>query len=570
MQFKHKIIDTDILIVGSGCAGQGAALEAAKLGQRVVVVDKGQRIGRGGASVMALQLTCAALSIWDEDSPELHAEDTLKCGRRLNSPKIVQRMVERAPDRILEFSKWGMKFATKEGKLAQVASPGHSRKRALYVDFKYGTGRSMMKALSGQLRGYPNIHMIGNTYILDLLMEGKQVAGAVGFDVSVGQIIGFRSKVVILATGGGMEVFGRNSGSRNLTGDGYRLAYRAGASLLDMEFVQFVPMGTLYPQLPGMPMVIMEPLSYRTGGRVTNGLGEEFLDRYNLQGLEATRDIISYAMTKEVLEGRGTPHGGIFFQPGAEGAEKLYEEYGEEFIEQFKRIGVDITNETFEVYPIAHYFMGGIGTDEDGRSSVPGLFAVGETTGGIHGANRLAGNALTDVMVMGQVVGECAARESAASAHLSANTEDLCVRTAEKVSARLQNPPDTGVSVIELMERLQREMMEYAGPVRTGKGLSSALENILELEEHFLDPIGVSGDNPVFNRELTDIFDLESMLVTAKLVVRAALERQESRGAHGREDFEGEREEWACNIALIRDERSAVPRIEKISPAEMS
>jgi succinate dehydrogenase/fumarate reductase flavoprotein subunit len=476
-------------------------------------------------------------------------------------------MVERAPERMLEFHQWGMKFAMSEGKLSQVAAPGHSKRRALYVDFQHGTGRSMMKAIGGQLKRFPNIRRIDNTYVIELTLCGKEVAGAIGFDVSTGEVVGFHSKLVILATGGGMEVYGRNSGSRNLTGDGYRLAYRAGAALQDMEFVQFMPMGTLYPHLPGMPMVIMEPLSYRTGGRITNGLGEAFLTRYDSRGLKATRDIIAYAMAREVGEGRGSPHGGIYFQPGAQGAEKMYEEYGHPFIEKFKKLGIDITKDTLEIYPIAHYFMGGIRIDENGGTGVPGLYAVGEVTGGLHGANRLAGNSLTDVMVMGQVVGEYAGREAARRHAIKPALEGRCDEVAERISAKLQRSADPEISGVQLSKKLKEEMLTKVGPVRTGRGLEEALANIMELEKTDLSLLGVTDHNPVFNPELMDIFDLESMVLVAKLIVHAALSRQETRGAHRREDLPDERPEWAQNVVLTEDPKTpTTPKVQMMPP----
>lgn len=550
MNIKHSVITTDVLVIGSGCTGLGAALEIAKEGLEVVVVEKGEKSGQCGASIMAIQLACAALGVWEEDSPELHAQDTIKWGRGLSDPKIVARMTERAPARILEFEKWGMKFATKDGKLQQLNSPGHTRKRALYVDFKYGTGRSMMQALSNQLKPFTNLKIIKNTYIRELLKSGDQVAGAIGFDVANGEIVVFHAKTVVLATGGGMEVYGRNSGSRHLTGDGYRLAFLAGAPLLDMEFVQFIPMGTLYPNFPGLVMTILEPMSYRTGGRLTNAQGEEFLDRYIDGGLKATRDIISYAMAKEVLEGRGTPHGGLYFEPGySVGAEGLAEEYGQQFLDQFKSVGINIASAKVEVFPIAHYFMGGIRIDADGRTPVGGLLAAGEVAAGIHGANRLAGNSLTDVMVFGQVIGESAVEDARKRSFLPIEISDAINKFQAEIINRLNLPIDPEINFSKLRENLQNEMLRNVGPVRTGAGLQETLDRIIGLEQ-LLQSIGFRDNTLVFNQELIDLFEFESMISTAKLIVQAAIYRKESRGAHHREDFSIELPEWTRNIIL--------------------
>ncbi|MCR4443384.1 MAG: FAD-dependent oxidoreductase [Peptococcaceae bacterium] len=564
MKFNHAVVESDVLIIGSGCAGLGAALEVAKLGRNAVVVEKGERSGHCGASIMAIQLACAALGLYDDDSPELHALDTVKWGGNICNKRLVSRMTEEAPARILEFYHWGMKFDTKDGKLNLLASPGHSRRRALFVDFKYGTGRSMMQALNSQLIPHAGrIKYAGYTHILELLVSDGEAAGAVGFDFEKGEIKIFRSKAVILATGGGMEIYGRNSGSKHLTGDGYHLAYKAGVPLQDMEFIQFIPMGTLYPHIPGMVMTILEPISYRTGGRVTNGRGEEFLGKYDSRGLKATRDIIGYAMAKEVLEGRGTPHGGIYFEPGTAGADALINEYGQEFIDKFIQAGVDITKERVEVYPIAHYFMGGAQVDIDGRTVIPGLFCAGEVVGGIHGANRLAGNSLTDVMVFGKIVGRAAGEESTKRALLPLDINMVANETGSYLAGRLCRLSDPEASVTRLKEVLQEKMLSKAGPVRWGNGLEEALQKIVEIEKEYLPRTGVSDLNPVFNQELADILNLESMLTTAKLVVQSALAREESRGAHKREDFPEEKQEWVANVVVKRKPGSILPEVEK-------
>jgi succinate dehydrogenase/fumarate reductase flavoprotein subunit len=313
-------------------------------------------------------------------------------------------------------------------------------------------------------------------------------------------------------------------------------------------------------------MVIMEPLSYRTGGHITNGLGEAFLTRYDPRGPKATRDVIAYAMAKEVREGRGSPHGGVYFQPGSPGSERMYEEYGYEFIEKFKKLGMDITEETLEVSPIAHYFMGGVRIDENGRTGIPGLYAVGEVTGGIHGANRLAGNSLTDVMVMGKVVGECAGREAARKRSIKPTAKEIYAEAAEKISAKLRKPADPEISGIHLTKKLQEKMLAKAGPVRTGEGLKLALENIIDLERNYLPLVGLTDHNPVFNQELHDLLDLESMALIAKLIAHSALLREETRGAHRRDDFPDERPEWAQSIVSTKAPKASTPKVQMMCP----
>lgn len=564
MKFNHTVMETDVLIIGSGCAGLGAALEVAKSGQKTIVVEKGERSGQCGASIMAIQLACGALALYDDDTPEKHAEDTMKWGGNICNSGLVARMTEAAPDRIMEFYRWGMKFDMVDGKLNLLASPGHSRRRALFVDFLIGTGRTMMQSLYGQLKNYQDkITYANHTHITKLIISNGEIAGAVGFNFEKGEITVFKAKVVLLATGGGMEVYGRNSGSRHLTGDGYHLAYEAGVPLQDMEFIQFIPMGTLYPSLPGMVMTILEPISYRTGGRVTNGLGEEFLEKYDPRGLKGTRDIIGYAMAKEVLSGRGTPHGGVYFEPGIIGREALDKEYGKAFIDKFSEIGVDITTEKFEVFPIAHYFMGGTQVDIDGETNIPGLFCAGEIVGGIHGSNRLAGNSLTDVMVFGKLFGETAAQKARQRALAPFDVVTAADEAAAHLSKRLQKLTDPAAAATKIIAAMQEQMLSKAGPVRSGSGLKEALQTIVTLERDYLARTGVTDTNPVFNRELVDILNLESMLTNAKLILQSALYREESRGAHKREDFPAEKQEWTVNVVVKKKPGSILPEVEK-------
>lgn len=564
MKLKHLVMETDVLIIGSGCAGLGAAMEIAKTGQKVVVVEKGERSGQCGATIMAIQLACGALALYDDDTPELHARDTMKWGQNICNSELVSLMAREAPERMLEFYRWGMKFDMADGKLNLLASPGHSRRRALFVDFNIGTGRSLIQAMNSQLKNYTReITYVNHTHILELLTSDGEIAGAAGFNFAKGEITVFRAKVVMLATGGGMEVYGRNSGSRHLTGDGYHLAYQAGVPLQDMEFIQFIPMGTLYPSIPGMVMTILEPISYRTGGRVTNGLGEEFLEKYDSRGMKGTRDIIGYAMAKEVLEGRGTPHGGIYFEPGIVGREALEKEYGKEFIEKFIKTGVDITKEKVEVYPIAHYFMGGAQVDIDGETKIPGLFCAGEVVGGIHGANRLAGNSLTDVMVFGKVFGKTAADKALQRKLMPLDAGKAASQSAEHISGRMRKPMAPEAAVTKIIGKLQEEMLAKAGPVRWGSGLVEALETVVGLEKDYLRETGVHDLNPVFNRELADILNLESMLTNAKLILQSALVREESRGAHKREDFPEQKDEWTANVVVRKKAGSILPEAEK-------
>lgn len=558
MKLARKKIKTDVLVIGSGCAGMRAALEVAENDLQVLVLEKGRKIGRAGASIMAIQLCNAALGYAEPDSPELHARDTYNWGQICNG-ELVKVLAKEAPERVLEFYEWGMKFARENEKLRQVACPGHSRKRSLYVDFKHGTGRSMMRTIMRKVNKQQNVEKLSDIYIISLLLFEGEISGALGFDISSGELVIINSSVVILATGGGMEIFSRNSGSVNLTGSGYRLGFEAGAELVDMEFIQFVPFGMLSPSMPGVVKTIFEPITYRSGGKVTNAQGEEFLFNYDSSGLGATRDLISLAMTKEVKEGRGSPHGGVYFDPSAAGTENLVEEYGEDFINYLKEAGVDITRDKVEVSPIAHSFMGGLKIDPYCRTGVPGLLAAGETTGGVHGVNRLGGNALTEIMVFGAVSGRQAVNEAKNRDNPPPVDEKQIDLLEQKICSTLKSKGSGGCHPVEIKTELQEKMFSYAGPIRTEEELVKLLNQIVELQKNHEQDIFFYDNNPIHNVELIDWLELDNLLQVSKQVAFAALQRKESRGAHQREDYPDSEPEWETNIVLQKKPGQELP-----------
>jgi succinate dehydrogenase/fumarate reductase flavoprotein subunit len=341
---------------------------------------------------------------------------------------------------------------------------------------------------------------------------------------------------VILAAGGLTKLYERNSASANMGGEAYALALWAGAELIDMEFVQFFPIGHLAPRLVGMDPIMWDPFRYKLGGKLLNGKLEEFIDRYGSTDFgkyNATRDIAAYAILKEVEAGRGTPHGGAFLDFRHIPEAQLRSAFGP-VIDRLLANGIDLTKSPVEVGPMAHYHMGGIRVDANMQTRIAGLYAAGEAVGGANGANRLSGNAIIEAFVFGARAGSAAAETALRS------RSDWIEKFAAHALSRLQSfasvSNENSIPPISLQAELQRLMWEEAGPFRTGAKLGAALARIEEMQKNDLSRLNIGGARQ-FNLDLQDGFELRAMLATAQTVVRSALGRTESRGAHQREDF---------------------------------
>jgi succinate dehydrogenase / fumarate reductase flavoprotein subunit len=404
-------IETDILIVGAGGAGMYAALSAARAGaERVLLVDK-SLVGRGGATIMAQMTVAAALGEECPDEWTAHLDDTLAAGRGLCDEPLAAALCEDAPARIREMEEWRVGWARREaGHIAQVTAPGHSRPRCCYVDF-LNTGPAVAATLRRQIARVAAIRRVSNLTVTDLVTRDGEVAGAVALDVTAGEPVTIAAKATIIATGGLTRIYARNSASANMGGDGYALALAAGAELVDMEFVQFFPIGHLAPRLVGMDPIMWDPFRYKLGGRLLDGNGREFLSDYGsdeTSGYTTPRDIATYAITREVSAGRGSPHDGVYLSFTHVPKAALEAAFGP-VIERLAKNGIELTQMPVEVAPIAHYHMGGIAVDQRMASWVPGLFAAGEAAGGANGANRLSGNAIPEALVFGERAGRFAA-----------------------------------------------------------------------------------------------------------------------------------------------------------------
>ncbi|HUB94263.1 MAG TPA: FAD-binding protein, partial [Stellaceae bacterium] len=441
----------------------------------------------------------------------------------------------------------------------QAMAPGHDRPRCCYVDF-LATGPAVSSTLRGQVQRQGRIRRIGDLCITDLVVSDGAAAGAVGFSASDGRAVAIDAKAVIVATGGLTRLYRRNSASANMGGDGYALALRAGAHLVDMEFVQFFPIGHLAPRLIGMDPIMWDPFRYKLGGRLLNAEMREFTDAYGVAedgSYKVTRDLATYAILKEVEAGRGSPAGGVYLSFQHVPADRLKDSFGP-VMDRLAKNGIDLTKQSVEVAPIAHYHMGGIRVSAGLESGIPNLFAAGEAVGGANGANRLSGNAITEALVFGRLAGTNAAARARAMRASPWHAPD-----AAQALSLLAEGAETGANPAALVARLQAVMSDRVGPFRTASGLVEALHEITEMQK-ILGPAPPPRLGP-FDTCRLDWFDLRNMLLVAETAAAAAFARTESRGAHQREDFPLLDEAWSLNQSAQL--RSGALHLERVAVA---
>jgi succinate dehydrogenase/fumarate reductase flavoprotein subunit len=551
-------LQSDVLVIGAGGAGIFAAIAAAREGCSVHLIDR-SLIGRGGATVMAQMTVAVALGEQCPDHWEYHLADTLKAGRGLCSAPLARLLCENAPLRIRELDAWKVGWARENGHLKQALAPGHDRARCVYVDF-LNTGPAVSRTLRAQLNRIDGIRRIGDVLITDIVVHDGEAVGAAGLHLVSGETVALEAKSVIIATGGLTRLYRRNSGSQNMGGDGYALALRAGAELIDMEFVQFFPIGHLAPRMIGMDPIMWDPFRYKLGGRLLNAEGEEFADRYGQAesgDYVLTRDVGTYAIFKEVEAGRGSPAGGAYLSFQHVPEAELRQAFGP-VIDRLAKNGIDLTRMPVEVAPIAHYHMGGVRVNASMETCVPNLYAAGEAVGGASGANRLSGNALTEAFVFGERAGIVAAAR-ARSRTASGWNEGAAKSRLELLEARNDSgssPDNTAAMLVEL----QALMADNVGPFRTEARLEEARLSLEQMQRELGSaPPGAGGQ---YNMVRLDWLDLRNMLLVARTVVLAAIERKESRGAHQREDYPGMLPEWQQNQVLAyRDGKLALSRL---------
>ena len=526
-----RLISTSVLVIGTGGAGLRASIELAERGVQVLAV--GKRRTHDAHTTLAAGGINAALGTMDpEDSWQHHAADTLRESYLLADPAIVEQVARNAARGIEDLERWGMPFAREaDGRLSQRFFGAHTYRRTCYAgDY---TGLEIQRTLMRRAAEL-SVPIIDTVYVTRLLVAGGTIFGAYGFDVVTGQGVQILADAVILAAGGHTRIWRVTSSRRDEnTGDSFRLAALAGARLRDAELVQFHPSGLLEPEDAAGTLV--SEAARGEGGVLRNALGERFMERYDPQRLElSTRDRVALANFTEIAEGRGTEHGGVLLDVSHLPREQILEKLPRVYRTLIDLQMLDITESPIEVAPTAHYSMGGVWVRaEDHGTWVEGLFAIGEAASGLHGANRLGGNSLIELLVYGRITGEVAAEHAASRTRVDRDPE--AVREARAEHAALLSGEGT-----EVPRRLQREvrevMTEHAGVVRSEEGLRAGIEKIAALEErarHVTAHPDVAGFD-----DLAHAFDLiKGSLLAARATLECALERRETRGCHNRSDF---------------------------------
>jgi len=539
---EPRRFQTDVLVIGTGGAGLRAAIELDRQGLRVLLAGKRPRAD--AHTVLAAGGINAALGTLDpEDSWAVHAADTLKEGQFLGDAEAVELLCREAPGAIEELVDWGVPFAREaDGRLSQRYFGAHRYRRTCFVgDY---TGQEIINALVREVERR-NLPILERVYIADLLHTDGRVNGAYGFGLDDGQEVVIQAAAVVLAAGGHIHIYKRSSSRRREnTGDGMALAFGVGATLADMELVQFHPSGMVWP--PELEGTLVTEAVRGEGGRLLNRNGERFMARYDEERLElSSRDRVALANYSEIVAGRGTEHGGVWLDVSHLDPEVIHSRLPR-MQAQFAAVGVDITREPMEIAPTAHYSMGGIRVvPRTHATDVAGLFAAGEVTAGVHGANRLGGNSLAEILVFGRVAGANAGQFAQSNA-APALDETLI---AHKRAANQRLATLDGDVQRALIDELQQCVWHGAGVVRNAADLEQALEQIAAIRQR-------ADAAPTGRPDLAAALDLRSMLLTAEATVRAALLRTESRGAHQRADYPATDGQWQRSI-LVRPCRDA-------------
>jgi succinate dehydrogenase / fumarate reductase, flavoprotein subunit len=535
----------DVLIIGAGGAGLRAAIEALASGARVGLVCK-SLLGKAHTVMAEGGIAAAMANVDKADDWRTHFCDTMRGGKFLNNWRMAQLHAQEAPERVRELEQWGALFdRTDSGDILQRAFGGHTFKRLCHVGDR--TGLELIRTL--QDRGVQQgIDVFMECTITRLIKDGDRIAGAFGYWRESGRFVVFKAKAIVIATGGIGKAWKITSNSWEYTADGMALAYEAGADLLDMEFVQFHPTGMVWP--PGVQGLLVTEAVRGEGGILRNKNGERFMEKHDPKRMElSTRDVVARAIYSEVREGRGTPHGGAFLDISHQPAEYVKKKLPSMY-HQFKELAdVDITSGPMEVGPTCHYMMGGIRVDaETAQSTIPGLYAAGEAAAGLHGANRLGGNSLSDLLVFGRRAGKAAAEYAKSAAGSALDSAQLEAAEREMLAPFEHN----GEYPYEIHRDLQETMQSLVGIFRSEEDLRNALEHLEQLKSR-VNQVRIDGSR-MFNPGWHLTRDLKSMLLISEAVTRSALARQESRGAHSRIDYPKLDDAWGKMNNIISEQ----------------
>ncbi|MDQ0253407.1 fumarate reductase (CoM/CoB) subunit A [Evansella vedderi] len=538
-----EVIKTNILIIGSGAAGLVASVYAGQAGADVFVIDKGA-VGKSGSTVGAVQI--ASLGAWSqpEDSVENYLNDIKESGRGLSDPELMNILANDLSTRLEDLIDWGLKLDLDENKeVAVFPTAGHSVPRSVSAR-KGKMGLAIVQTLIRKVNSMDNVRKWSDVITLELVKTSGHICGAIVFDQKTNTPYLIHSNAVILATGGIGQLYPITSNPAQTTGDGFSLGLAAGASLIDMEQVQFYPVSLVTPHsIAGLC------ISFYHYSKLYNSRGERFMTAYEPEFLEnTTRDKLAIAIATEIATGRGTSRGGVYLDASGE-LDKVKKEFPHEFTLCTDR-GIDLAKDRAEIGPAAHFIMGGIQADGDGATTVPGLYVAGETAGGLHGGNRLGNNALSECIVFGARAGLAAtAVEGITSAPPSNSPQS---KMTDLFLKKIQSPTNGHIRPHELKEKLQGILGENVGVIRTNESLGKALQQLKEVEVE-LEQVKLSSTG-VYSREILDFIEAGHMVRTAQAIVGAAIQRKESRGAHFTTDYPQMSSETYHTIVKLDDE----------------
>jgi succinate dehydrogenase / fumarate reductase, flavoprotein subunit len=570
--------DYDVLVIGAGGAGLRAAIEAASAGVSVGLICK-SLLGKAHTVMAEGGIAAALANVDDRDSWKVHFADTMRGGQYVNNWRMAEIHAKEAPDRVRELEAWGAVFdRTSDGRILQRNFGGHRYPRLAHVGDR--TGLELIRTLQDHtVHAGVEVHM--ECTIVELLTDEGRVAGAFGYERERGRFLLFCAKAVILATGGIGRAYRITSNSWEGTGDGHALAYRAGAALIDMEFVQFHPTGMVWP--PSVQGILVTEGVRGEGGVLRNSLGERFMfgdipENYRAQTADneeegwryvqgdksarrppelLTRDHVARCINRELKAGRGSPHGGVFLdiswiKEKLPNAEEHIKRKLPSMYHQFKQLAdIDITKQPMEIGPTTHYIMGGVQVDADSQmSTVEGLFAAGECASGINGANRLGGNSLSDIVVFGKRAGEYAAQY--ARTHAAGRVSDAQAAAIERTALAPFDRGAGGEIPYKVQQELQATMQDLVGIVRMESEMREALARLATYGAR-AERVGVTGHRE-YHSGWHAALDLRNLLTVSEAITRSALERTESRGGHFRDDFPAQHPEWGRhNVQVVRD-----------------
>ncbi len=559
---NHATQISNVLIVGSGGAGLRAAIEAKQQGMDVVVLGKRQRtdvhtvLAAGG-------INAAFGNVDTDDSWEQHFADTYIEGYGLSEPEVVEIMAKESPGIVKEIDSWGANFAKLEnGKIDQRFFGAHTYRRTCYSgDY---TGRSILFALINKAKSL-DIPILDSQYVSDLLVDDNVCFGAMAFDIQSGERTVYLADSIIVAAGGHTRLWRKSSSRRNEnTGDGFFLGLKAGCKLSDMEMVQFHPTGMVIPE--EMAGTLVTEAVRGEGGKLVNSDGERFMKNYDSERMElSTRDRVAMANYTEIVEGRGSPNGGVYLDISHKDKDFIIEKLPRMYRQFLDTLMIDISKSPMEVSPTAHYSMGGIVvTPKDHWTGVQGLYAAGEVTSGLHGANRLGGNSLAEILIFGKRAGAAASRRS--------KEIDVHIRSKKVINEAHDNLNSwikNGSEVARPLQRSLRNIMwEYGGVVKNKEKLEKGLSEIEGLKESSKN-LDVRPDSEGY-QDLMLAFDLEASIASSEATLKSALNREESRGAHQRDDFKDLGENGNVNIRVELDDnkeiklsKEEIPQLEK-------